>query len=263
MKISEWLHEQRVNQSPKIDMLDLAKRAGLSQSAISRIESGDTIPTLESVIRINQVLNGNISELYFSLTKRQLLSVNELKNYHNRYPGVRDIEWIDDIARKEFNKLCILCSNLLNELNENLPIDTANRLNFDNKFTPEQIKFLFVSSPLFDISMRYPNFIDEREIKEAIIQNGIIIHQDFTTYIRSRIRKSENAKASSHLEPLFQKIYYGTPINEDLGKLKFDTLLELDEALAEQGEIFLMGWKIVEFEYRRSLIENDEKTGFV
>jgi transcriptional regulator with XRE-family HTH domain len=78
------------------ELVELAERAGMTQPQVSRMEGGDTVPTLPVLRRLAKVLDGTLNWPSMRVTPRHLHLARRLKPTPSR--SVEDSEPVSEVA---------------------------------------------------------------------------------------------------------------------------------------------------------------------
>lgn len=246
MNLGEWINLRRRRNG--IDMRQFGETVGMNHSSISRIEAGETIPTLETTVKIVRALGSNEFELLQGLGETE---IEPIPDQDGRYITLRDIEKFERLIEVMPETAYLLFSNLVNIVAEN----HWGMKGVDNdmvRLSPENVKRLFATSPLFIHSTVYPTFMSRQSIQDILFENGAVLPEDFLEYLQLLERTTENSSSNSREKQLLYKINYSSPFKDSLGKIKFNVLLEVDDVFSDRHKIFLLSWRSALFEIFQS-----------
>lgn len=92
--IGQYLRAKR--EEAGIFQRDVAKHAGVSESTISRIESGEVLPTVDVLVRIGEYLGLDLTELLTRLGNHAKQELPELEEYLREKYGLTE-DTIDSV----------------------------------------------------------------------------------------------------------------------------------------------------------------------
>jgi transcriptional regulator with XRE-family HTH domain len=258
MNISEWLRDKRENRQPPLGKTELGLATGITQSGISRLESGDVLPTLETIVKIAQVLNEDENSVFEAITNGSKIALPNLRNIRP-FPSLSDLEKLNHVAKKDVKQACTIISGLHNSAAIGIPSGSEQPGLVFFELNEEQVYPYVMNYPIAKGKFEYPDFIDSSAILELLTQDAVVTHEDLMVFVRAILLQRKTVKQTLKEVNLIHKIEYSNPFNDSIGNMKLNTLLEIDEMGNQQGKVFLLGWRAVEYENYRSKLEKDSQ----
>ena len=267
--IGQWLREKRGS----ISLRDIARKSSISAGNISRIESGSvTDPTLSTVVRLVQALEADPVDLYQFLTGRSLLKIEPKNLYPLKYPTTYDASEFEYYAQSRSDSVSkfitpflqlILDAQVPQEMQEQLGAQTwKGWSNPKLHLGIEGFNWLLIDANLFTWHFEYPPYVTKETLLELYSQNdALILVDDLKQYIA--IREFEKARETT--VTYNRKKVRGIAFEDHWIKFSkyslfancnFSNLLELDQEVSQQGEIFMFGWRVADAETH--LFEHNE-----
>ncbi|GAG49540.1 unnamed protein product, partial [marine sediment metagenome] len=120
-------------------------------------------------------------------------------------------------------------------------------------FSTDNVIQLLNGSPLYEISLQYPNAVSTSSILDIYRKGGLIIRKDVAAYIREKyIEKDLQIKIESE-EAKIATIQNSSLVEISGRKIKLSEIIRVDSVLADNGEILIMSFKALEFEREAKL----------
>lgn len=287
---------QTLRETAKLDLRTVSLKSGIHFTTINRIEKCQNEPTLFTAINIANALNGDPDNLYQYLTGAKPLLPYPSKDYPPIYPTENDVrlferlmiikpksigEFIADLLNKIIN-----ITNTINyfdnvDISKQLPFPSSE--NDEQKWLSESMshpyysaldihKFLLSCPPhhrgmmINSPSLNYPENIEIDLIKQAYLQNAVLINRDLVSYI-SNINKNRLHETNITDNETAQQYLKVTSVKEKLrnqeliSSAKLSDILILDQILSDQHEIFMMVWNAAKEEIRLRTIRDEFGAG--
>jgi transcriptional regulator with XRE-family HTH domain len=276
---------QALRENAKLDLRTVSLKSGIHFTTINRIEKSQSDTTLLTAIKIAQALGGDPADLYRHLTGADPLLPHPTEDYSPIFPTERDVLLFERLMIERPKTAGEFIADLLNGMiivpDLSNPYDLAKSVremqypsdgNDEQKWLYKSIqppfysavdihKYLLsyprhhygavISSPL----LNYPFGIDIDLIKQAYVQNGILISTDLTYYIaqihndfepEKMTADNETARQFTKVTMIKDKICSQAKISD----AKISDILTLDQAFSDQHEILLMAWNAAKEEVR-------------
>lgn len=257
----EWLKEKRTERGEKLT--EMSSLTGVDASSLSRIENGRTEATIETVIRICEGIDVDLSQLIADLVGRDVLeTLNQTQT---------DVELLSDVLRledlvqylafyeRDFTSGCRLLAKFLQQT-----VNHERRAQPNPQgpvYTDKDIKRLLFPDPIYQVELAYPSDFDNMRVLRTYYSGGVLTLSDTGIYLRGRRnathRTLESMKqASNRSASVLSRLEGG-----ELGRIKLQTALSLNEELGQQNnEILGMFWAASQYQAATSgLIELEGK----
>ena len=224
----------------------ISKIIDINQSTLNRIENGEIIPTLNSIIDIADYFNVNESDFLMDIGKRSI------KRSPNEFSATNDLKYDDlnyfvALLGEKPIKANLVFAELLNQLIE-IGNNKLNSKLRKSLFDEQQIMILLGNEDIFGCLLRYPSSISKTNILTTLYSNGIIIQDDFLTYLKIRTTVLGKYPYNSREFQLLKKVNHSEPVKQSIGNIRIDLLLELNDFFSENNEIFSLAWRSAYFE---------------
>lgn len=287
---------QTLRQESKLDLRTVALKSGIHFTTINRIEKSQNDPTLFTAVKIAEALDGDPADLYLHLTGEKPLLPHPIEDFQPMFPTEKDVRLFERLMIEKPKTTGDFIAGLLNRIikvpDHSNPYDFANATaemqyptdgNDEQKWLYESIQPPFYSA--LDIhkyllsyprhhfggvittpSLNYPNDIDIELIKQAYVQNAVLLNQDLITYITTihddflpekMIADNETARQFTKVTLVKEKLCAQAQI---FGS-KLSDILILDQAFSDQHEIFMMVWNAAKEEVRLKTERDEFGTG--
>ncbi len=242
---ASWLRSERLQRD--LDIRDLAALSNLSTAQISRIETGKSVISLNSMIRMAYGLGLDLREvasrleLKVIIPKKQGLELGEgwtvtaqdtwaFWNYfHDNPRRVKDllIELYDEIRKKNPDRV--------------EEIQSGER-------TSEIIWRATDAFPGMLVPLPYPQGVSDSDIRHIFLTGGLITLRDLGVFVRScRQKKGISLRdTASKLSISHQALFRFE--NGDIDRISFLQVLELEKALEQEGTLLGLAWRAGEYE---------------
>jgi transcriptional regulator with XRE-family HTH domain len=246
MDFGQWLRKLREDRG--IDLRSLAGSAKLSPSTLSRVERSIIDPTLMTAVRITQALQAKPEEFYSYLSGKSFEYPISLDDADSQVVTLEDVIGFERLVPKNPEFVERILADKLNQIQNELPEE----IHFPNappyKFSSGDVLRLLNGSPLYEISLQYPNAVKVSSIFDIYRKGGLIIRKDVASYITQKyIEKQPKIRLGSE-EAKITTIQNSSLIEESGRKVKLSEIIRVDSVLADKGEILSMSFKALELE---------------
>lgn len=247
MHFGEWIRQLRAEKN--LDLQALAKKAGLNASSISRIENQALNPTIETTVQLLQALNAAPLDLYLVLNDKNRDSLARVKQRPliNNAPTREDVIAFEKFTEEYSKYALVFLAKWLNKVYE---IYRPHRNIWgDGFFRAEDIEKLLHNSPIYIAEVDYPIEIKTEAIREIYRQEGVIVRQDAYIYLQHKRNLRHSPSPSPRISvPLLNKLRYPLQYSS-FQRVKLLDLLFLDKFYKEEGALFTIYLRAIEFEF--------------
>lgn len=242
---ASWLRTERLQQD--LDIRDLAALSQLSTAQISRIETGKSVVSLNSMIRMAYGLGMDLREiasrleLKVCIPKEKGMALGEVWtitaqdtwafwNYFREDPGqAKDtlIAAYDEVRKINPDRV------------EELPSEHR---------TADVIWRATEAHPSELVPLPYPLGLNENHINQVFLAGGLITLRDLGVYVRCcRQKKGISLRdTASRLSISHQALFRFE--TGDIDRISFLQVLELGKELAQEGNLLGLAWRAGEYQ---------------
>lgn len=246
MKIAPWLRALRLEHNWNLDAL--ATRAGVDTATVSRIESGQSQPTLETVIRLTTALGCEPGVVQGDLLgqpagRRAEPDLTSPSRAACPYLTLADVDAFVAWLRRDRWAAKQLLANLAYEAETRARNQGPSAVSL----IPPDLDRLAYASPLFRFEVQYPRNLAAGEILEVGRAGGVLTPADIGQYLRAA--REEKGLTLSGLGRQ-TGISASTLSRFEMGvtdRAKLDDVLRLDKTLRASGAILELFWRSAEF----------------
>ena len=242
---ANWLRSERLQRD--LDIRDLAEISGLSTAQISRIETGKSAVSLNSMIRLTYGLGMDL---------REVASKLELKVHIPRKMGTelgegwtvtaQDAQAFWNLFRENPNLIKDTLIEIYDVVRRANP-DRVKEINTGER-TAEIIWRATEASPTEYVPLPYPGGLTSNHVQQIFADGGLITLRDVGAYVRNyRQKKGMSLRnTSAQLSISHQALFRFE--NGDIDRISFLQVLELEKELDRRGDLLVLAWRAGEYQ---------------
>ncbi len=259
--MNEWL--QKLRKEKGLTIMELIEDIPVSESSVSRIETSESSPLLETSVFLAAKLRVPEDQLYQMMTGQMVkIPAHEISHPKEAILDIPSLEDLLDHVYENLETAKQVIADLLNEIyarrltswnyyGENPPPQKLYSPNFvELHLTDPEMHYAGIVYPQNRISLNYIRFLLEK--------GSVITRDDFITFLFTWNEESGKKVLTQYELDRLPRL---TPLSytcSGIGGMKLHRLVEIDQKLGGQGEIFLLGWRACLFEIWEAQFEDGE-----
>jgi transcriptional regulator with XRE-family HTH domain len=261
--MNEWLKKLRKEKG--LTIMELIEDIPVSESSVSRIETSESSPLLETSVFLATRLRAPEDQLYQMMTGQ----VVRIPDYEISHPNeaILDFQSLENLL-DQINENLEIAKNVITDLLNEIYIRQIRSLSYYGENPPPQKVFApnYVDLLLYALEMQsgaidYPqNRMSLDYILFLLEKGSVITRDDFITYLFTRNEESGKKVLTQYELDRLPRLTPLSYTRSGIGGMKLHRLVQIDQKLGGQGEIFLLGWRACLFEIWESQFENVEKS---
>jgi transcriptional regulator with XRE-family HTH domain len=240
-----WLRSERLQRD--LDIRDLASLSNLSTAQISRIETGKSVVSLNSMIRLTYGLGMDL---------REVASKLELKVHIPRKKGLelgdgwtvtaQDARALWNYFREDPGRVKDTFIEAYDGVRKTNP-DRVEELGPEER-TAEIVWRATDASPIELFPLPYPQGLDESHIQRIFLSGGLITLRDLGVYVRCcRQKKGISLRDTASRMSISHQALFRFE-NGDIDRISFLQVLELGKELEQEGDLLGLAWRAGEYQ---------------